>query len=44
MTTLVFHFLMDLLYFCAGNKVSHKSLDGFEFRQDFISDFGVSCP
>ena len=28
----------------AGNKVSHKSLDGFEFRQDSFTEFGVSCP
>ena len=22
----------------------HESLDGFEFRQDPITDYGVSCP
>ena len=28
----------------SGNKVNHKSLDGFEFGQDSFTDFGVSCP
>ena len=39
MATLVPSFL-DL----AGNKTNHKSLDEIEFRQDSITDFGVSCP
>ena len=28
----------------AYNKDNYQSLDGFEFRQDSITDFGVSCP
>ena len=28
----------------AYNKDHSKSLDEFEFRQDSITDFGVSCP
>ena len=38
--TFIFQWIFFIL---AGNKVSNKSLDGFEFRQDSITDFGVSC-
>ena len=31
-----------VFFILVGNKVNHKSLDGFEFRQDSITDFGVS--
>ena len=41
MTTLVPSFSNFIL---AGNKVSHKSLDEFEFRQDSMTDLGDSCP
>ena len=37
-------FFQWIFFILAGNKVSHKSLDGFEFRQDSITDLGVSCP
>ena len=38
-------FIFQWIFFIlAGNKVNHKSLDGFAFRQDSITDFGVSCP
>ena len=40
-STFIFQWIFIIL---AGNKVSHKSLDGFEFRQVSITDFGVSCP
>ena len=33
-----------IFFILAGNKVNHKSLDGYEFRQDSITDLGVSCP
>ena len=33
-----------ILFILADIKTNHKSLDGFEFRQDSITDFGVSCP
>ena len=39
MTTLVPSFSNGSSSFYAGNKVSHKSLDGFEFRQDSMTDF-----
>ena len=41
-TTLAPSFL--IFFILAGNKNNHKSLDGFEFRQDSITDFRVSCP
>ena len=28
----------------AHNKDNYCGLDEYEFRQDFITDFGVSCP
>ena len=28
----------------SGNKVNHKSLDGFEIWTNQTLDFGVSCP
>ena len=38
-------FIFQWIFFIlAGNKVNYKSLNGFEFRQDSITDFGVSCP
>ena len=27
-----------------GNKDRHERLDGFEFRSDLTSHFGVTCP
>ena len=44
MTTVVPSFLDESSSFFADNKTSHKSLDEFEFRQDSITDFGLSCP
>ena len=44
MTTLVHSFLGRSYFILAGNKTDHKSLDEFEFQQDSITDFGVSCP
>ena len=41
MTTLEPSFSNGSSSFFAGNTVSHKSLDGFEFLQDSITDFGV---
>ena len=38
-------FILGWIFFIlAGNKTNHKSLDKFEFQQDSIADFGVSCP
>ena len=42
-TTLVPSFRL-IFFILAGNKTNHKSWDEFEFRQDSITDFGVSCP
>ena len=37
--------LIDWIFFIlAGNKDNYKSLDEFEFRQNSVADFGVSCP
>ena len=33
-----------IFFILADNKTNHKSLDGFEFQQDSITVFGVSCP
>ena len=44
MTTLVPSFLDGFFFILADDKTIYKSLDGFEFRQDYITDFGVSCP
>ena len=30
-------------FILAGNKDNYKSLGAFEFRQDSITDYGVSC-
>ena len=43
MTTQVLSFFLDFIIL-AGNKTNHKSSDEFEFRQDYIADFGVICP
>ena len=33
-----------IFFILAGNMPIHKSLDELEFREDFFSNFGVSCP
>ena len=33
-----------ILFILAGNEDMHKSLEGFEFRPDPTTDYGVSCP
>ena len=33
-----------IFFILADNKTNHKSSDEFEFQQDSITDFGVSCP
>ena len=40
-STFIFGWIFFIL---ADNKTNHKSPDGFEFPQDSITDFGVSCP
>ena len=40
-STFIFGWIFFIL---ADNKTNHKSSDEFEFRQDSITDFGVSCP
>ena len=37
----VFH---PFLFILAGNDDMHESLDEFEFRLDWTTDCGVSCP
>ena len=38
-------FIFDwILFILAGKKGNYKSLDEFEFRQNFAADFGVSFP
>ena len=37
----VFH---PILFILSGNDDMHESLDGFEFRPDWTTDCGVSCP
>ena len=37
-------FFFGLIFIFAGNKTNHKSSNEFEFRQDSITDFRVSCP
>ena len=32
-----------IFYIFADKKDNYKSLDEFEFRQDSITDYGVSC-
>ena len=32
-----------ILFIVADNEDMHKSLNEFEFRPDFITDYGVSC-
>ena len=43
-TTLVPSFLDGSSSFSQITRPTIKSLGGFEFRQDSITDFGVSCP
>ena len=43
MTTLV-PFFGWIFFILANNKTNYKKLDEFEFGQDSITDFGVSCP
>ena len=33
-----------IFFILADNKTSHKRSEGVEFRQDSITDFGVSFP
>ena len=33
-----------ILFILAGNKDMHKISDKFEFRRDWTTDYGVSCP
>ena len=33
-----------ILFILAGNEDMHKILDEFEFRPDWTTDYGVSCP
>ena len=40
-STFIFGWIFFIL---TDNKTNHKSSNEFEFRQDFITDFGVSCP
>ena len=42
MTTLVLYFMFIL--FLADKKDNYKSLDEFEFSQDPITYYDVSCP
>ena len=36
---------IDPIFFkLAGNKDMHNIMNEFEFRPDWISDYGVSCP
>ena len=39
--SVVFYFILFIL---AGNKDMHKISDEFEFRPDWTTDYGVSCP
>ena len=37
--------VFDCIFFIpAGNEDNYKSLDEFEFGQNSVADFGVSCP
>ena len=39
------HFFLDVYgVILADSEDMHKSLDGFDFRPDPITDYGVSCP
>ena len=40
----LFCFFYPILFILAGNKNMHKISDGFEFRSDRTTDYGVSCP
>ena len=42
--TLVPSFLDGSSSFLQGTRLDIKALDEFEFRQDSITDLGVSCP
>ena len=44
MTTLGPSFFNGSSSFLQVTRSIIKSLDGFEFRQDSIADFGFSCP
>ena len=33
-----------ILFMLAGNEDMHKLADEFEFRPDWTTDYGVSCP
>ena len=44
MTTLVLSISEWIFFIFAYNKDNYWSLDKFEFQQDSITDFAVSCP
>ena len=37
-------FFFSILFILAGNEDMHKISDEFDFRLDWTTDYGVSCP